>query len=271
MPGESRLDRYGRYRLPDLETGEDRTWTRVSTLAETLEDQYGLTKWKMRNAVWGVCQRPDLMALAQSADLEEDKHQLDDLCEQGMNAAGSNARSNIGTALHKFAERLDRGEKFRIPKEYQAELDAYQAVKTAGSIQTSPMYIERIILCPAVGVAGTTDRIVRVNGVSVQIADLKTGTDLKYSWGKIAIQLACYAHGDAMWDDRLGEYEPMPSGIDLEHGVVIHVPAGEGRAQLFDVDLKAGWVAAQTAYEVRQWRKNKELSKPIEVKGSLWM
>ncbi len=263
MPGESRLDRYGRYRLPDPETGENKTWTRVSTLAETLEDQYGLTKWKMRNAVWGVCQRPDLMALAQSADLEEDKHQLDDLCEQGMNAAGSNARSNLGTALHKFAERIDRGEKFRIPDAYQPDLDAYKAIKVAGNIQMSPLYIERIILTPEVGVAGTTDRIVRVNGTLVQIADLKTGKDLKYSWGKIAIQLACYAHGVSMWNDKLGEYEAMPTNIDLNHGLVIHVPAGESRAALFDVDLAAGWEAAQIAYTVRQWRKNKGLSTPI--------
>ncbi len=266
MP-EAKRDRYGRYLLPNPETGKETAWTRATTLAETLEDQYGLTKWKMRNAIWGVAQRTDLLALAQSATLEDDK-QLDELCEQGLVVAGSGARANMGTALHKFTERLDRGEKFVVPSEYAPDLEAYLQVKKLGRIQTAPAFVERILVVPEFNVAGTTDRIVRVDGEMVCIADLKTGGDvLKYSQGKIAIQLAVYAHATAMWNQVSGVYEAVPP-VDQDRGLVIHVPAGEARADLYWVDLVQGWQAANLAYKVRQWRKNKKLLSKIDLENA---
>jgi hypothetical protein len=256
-------DRYGRYLLPDPETGKETSWMRATTFAGTLDDSYGLTAWKLRHAVYGVSQRPDLTALAQSADPDQDKKQLDELVEKALTVAGSDARSNLGTALHKFTERLDRGEKFRIPPEYAADLAAYHKVKELGKIETRPDFIERIMITPELGVAGTTDRIVRVEG-RVIIADLKTGTDLKYAWGKIAIQLAIYAHATALWNPDTGKFEAMPK-VDQAEGLVIHVPAGEGRAELVWVDLVAGWEAAQLCKRVREYRKNKKLTEKTGI------
>jgi hypothetical protein len=77
--------------------------------------------------------------------------------------------------------------------------------------------------------------------------------------GKIAMQLAVYAHSLAYDPDTGGRTE---TGVSLDRGVVIHLPAGEGRCELHEVDLAAGWEAVQIARQVRDWRKRKDLSRP---------
>lgn len=259
---EPKRDSWGRYVLPHPVTGEERHWTRVTTLAEVLEDQYNITKWKMRNVATGIGLRPDLLALAQALP-PEDKQGLNRVADQALDAAQASARSNLGTALHKMTERLDSGEKFPVPAAHQADIAAYQTLKRTARIETRPDYIERITVVPELGVAGTMDRIVRRDGV-IYIGDLKTGTDLKYGWGKIAIQLAVYAHGCGLWNQETETYEPMPP-VDQQRGIVIHVPAGEGRAAAEWVDLEAGWEAAQTCRWVRDdWRKRSNLHSPVE-------
>lgn len=258
---EPKRDRFGRYLLTHPETGEEVPWTRVTTFADVLEDSYGLTKWKQRATAVGLGLRPDLLALAQAHTME-DKKVLDGLCEQALTVAAANNRSNLGTAMHRFTERADRGEDFRVPAEHAADLAAYASLKARHGIQTSPRYIERITVVPQFGVAGTMDRIVRMGGVPY-IADLKTGDNLSYSWGKIAIQLAMYAHGHGLWDAGRGAYDPMPP-VDQDKGLVIQLPTGSGTASLWWVDIAAGWQAAQVCHWVRNWRKNRQLATKVE-------
>lgn len=255
---EPKRDRWGRYLLIHPDTGAEVAWTRATTLAGAIEDQTGLTKWKMRNAVLGTTSRPDLLALAQSSTAE-DKKQLDELCEKALVVAQADSRSNLGTALHRFTERLDRSEPdLVIPAAYAADIAAYQRAKNEGRIETRPDYIERITVVPELGTAGTIDRIVRRDG-QVYMADLKTGASLDMSWLKIAIQLALYAHGRALWNPDSGQYEPIPK-VDQSKAIVIHVPAGTGEAVLYWVDIDAGWKAAQVCSTVRELRKSKDLA-----------
>lgn len=261
MP-EAKRDRYGRYRLPHPETGEEKTWTRATTFAETLEDSYNLTRWNMRAVAVGMGARPDLLALAQSHTMD-DKQALDDLCKTALTVASADARSNLGTALHRFTERVDRGEQFRIPAAHQPDIDAYLALKRREGIETHPRYIECITAIPLFGVAGTMDRIVRLTvGQKVCIGDLKTGSSLDYGWKKIAVQLALYSRGCGLWNAEAGKWEAMPP-VNQDTGLVIHVPAGTGLALLYEVDLNAGWEAAQLCQQVREWRKRKDLA--IEI------
>ncbi len=57
--------------------------------------------------------------------------------------------------------------------------------------------------------------------------------------------------------------------IDLDTATIIHLPAGEGRCDLVDVDIRAGWDAVQLATKVRAWRKRKDLSRPHSLTLSL--
>ncbi len=257
---EPRRDRWGRYRLPDPQTGEQKSWTRATTWASSVADTYGLTKWKLRMAAKGVATRRDLIALASSLSVTEDKDALDRLAEQAIEHVGGTA-ANLGTALHAFTEQVDGGEHPEIPEPWDRDIAAYRQMLDAAGIETIPRYIERIVVVPELGVAGTLDRVVRLGGKHY-IADVKTGADLKFSWGEIAIQLALYAHAEAMWDGE--DYEPWPV-VDRERAIVFHLPVGQARCDLYWVDIAAGWEAAQLCGAVRAWRTRKDLAAPLDL------
>jgi hypothetical protein len=105
------------------------------------------------------------------------------------------------------------------------------------------------------------DKIVGYKGVPT-IADLKTGGSvekgLKFGAMKIAIQLAIYSRGCGLWDMGADSWEPMPDGLNQDLGIIIHLPAGEATATLYEVDLKVGWAAALLAYRVSNARKYKK-------------
>lgn len=249
-------DRWGRYKLPDPETGETRAWTRATTLAEACIDTFGLMGWKMRQVAVGIGMREDLQDLAAASDPDDIK-QLDQLCKDAMSAAGADTRTFKGTSLHKFTQRIDQGEKVRAPGRWANDLAVYQKAMETWGILTHPKMCERITLIPELEVAGTMDRIVKYQEVPT-IADLKTGKDVLRGSMKIAIQLALYAHGYGLWDEEAKTFKGMPRGLSKERGLVIHLPAGEARADLYEVNLELGWEAAKLAYQVREFRKKKD-------------
>lgn len=255
---EPKHDRFGRYLLPDPTTGKERAWTRVSTIARTLADEYNLNQWKLRQAVRGVALRPDLIAAAAAAEAE-DRDALNGIAQQAMDFAESRRGANLGTALHSFTQRLDRGEplaSLRAPAPLEADLTSYaELLKTAGlSVEAS----ERVVILPEIGAAGRFDRLVhqppgKAKAAPTSVLDLKTGKDLSYAWLEIAIQLALYARAPLMWDPAAGAYVSKPA-VDLARALVVHLPVGKAKAQLYGVNIASGWAAAQTAIKVREMR-----------------
>ncbi len=256
---EPKRDRFGRYMITPAGGGKPKAMSRVTTHAKRLDDAFGLVAWKQRQVAIGLARRPDLVALAASTT---DKKRLDDLCEAAMAAAGSNVGANIGTALHGFTEIHDLGLPTPIPEAQRADVEAYAAGLARLEIEVLPEYVERIVVLDGLGLAGTLDRIVRV-GDTLMIADLKTGQSLDYAWGSIAVQLACYANADTMYDPATEKHSPMPGGISLTEALVFHLPAGSGHCVVHTVDIAAGWDAAQLAVDVQAWRKRKGLSAPM--------
>lgn len=256
-------DRYGRYLLPDPETGKERAWTRVTTVAKTLSDEFNLTKWKLRMVAKGVALRPDLVAGAAAADPDVDKKTLDDIAEKAMERAGSSSGANLGTALHTFTTRIDRGPIppiSEIPEALRADLAEYTATLRRHRLQTHPTLIERIVIVPALGVAGTFDRIVQQPaGVSkskpLSVLDLKTGKDLSYGWLEIAIQQSLYANATLMWNPATGAYEAMPD-VDRDRALVLHLPVGKAHGELYGVNLIEGWEYTQLAMKARAARSS---------------
>lgn len=255
-PYGPRRDRWGRYLLPDPETGKERAWTRATTLSSSIADTFGLTKWQMRMVAKGLGMRPDLLALAAAAHVD-DKQTLDRVAGDAKEAAGSSAGANAGTALHSFTEAVDRGEEPAVPPPWDADVAAYRDTLDAHGITRHPEWVERITVCPQYGVAGTFDRIVTLDGGRRVIGDVKTGRDLSYSWPEISIQLALYANATHMW--AVDHWEPMPV-LDPNEAVVFWLPVGKGDCQLFTVDTAAGWEMAEVAYQVRQWRARRDLA-----------
>lgn len=258
-----RRDRFGRYLLPDPTTGEERAWTRVTTVARTLSDEYNLTAWKLRMAVKGIALRPDLIAAAAASDVDSDKGNLNGIAEKAMERAGAGAGANLGTALHAFTHRLIKGETVEgmgVPQSLRGDIDAYRAALKSHGLGVSPLLSERIVVLPELGVAGTFDNLVtqpagNAHAKPFGVLDLKTGKSLEYSWLEIAIQEAFYSRASHMWDPDTQTYIPMPTPqIDQDRGLVLHLPVGQGRAAIYAVNLTKGWEAAQLAMKVRELR-----------------
>ena len=93
------------------------------------------------------------------------------------------------------------------------------------------------------------------------IMDNKTGS-VDYPH-KMAMQLACYARSlpyDIATDTR--GTDPQP--VSLNYGVIIHLPAGQGRCDLYEIDIAKGWGACLIAKQVWDWRGRKDLTRLID-------
>lgn len=262
------FDQYGRYKLPHPESGRLVSWTRATTFAKAAADTYLLNRWQERMAVKGLTIRRDLLALAGSTPLE-DRKRLNEIVESAKEAAGAKSRANLGTALHGFTEIYDRGERDKafalIPDELRADLVAYEKLIKRYSFEF--IEIERRVIVPKYNVAGTFDRM-GYKGLDGRpsIVDLKTGASLDFGMTEIAVQLALYANAPSIWDGPPypGRYLAMPTDIDKQTAWVIHLPAGEGRAELHEVNIAVGWTfGAKLCADVRRWWKVKGLSRLV--------
>lgn len=272
-PNDVPRDSYGRYLIPrypfdlPMDPGHEpargegmaQPWTRVSTLSKAVQDFEGLHAWKMRLLAKGLASRPDLYVLAASTRLD-DRKQLTSVVDQALDAAEVKASANLGTALHALTDKVDAGEDVAIPAPWDKDISAYLAALEKYDIRIIPGMAEMRVVDPsladgnAAGVAGTFDRIVMYRGRPT-VADLKTGSDpLKYGAGPISIQLGRYAAAWAMWDGEF--FRPMPEGLRTDVALVVHLPAGKGTCEVYEVDLEPGHGAVGLCMAVRSWRKD---------------
>lgn len=268
MSWEPQRDRFGRYLLPDPVTGRRRAYTRTTTLAKCLADTSALERWKQRMVATGIQRKPELLHQVQA--YADDRRALDEVCEQALQAAGAGDAAQAGTDLHSITEQVDLGALALgdVPDEARADVRAYVFALEKAGVEVIPDYVERLVVNTVVDVAGTFDRILRLKDGRLVIADLKTGKDLSYGWGDIAIQLAVYRNAAGMYDPETDGYADMPD-LDPNIGLVMHLPIGQGRCTLYEVDIAAGWDHAQIAQTVRTWRGRKDLATPVlEYDGS---
>ncbi len=267
-PNGVRRDRYGRYMAPVPPSDafpeggpKDVAYTRATTMAKTISDTYALNQWGKRMVIKGITLRPDLRALAAATPLE-DRDTLNKIADDAEAAAGAKISATLGTARHALTELYDRGQELPpLEEAEERDLAAYQALLAETGITVLPNMIERTVVVPEYGVAGTFDRIVKMPDGTLRIADLKTGKDLSYGWGEICIQEAIYQMAEWIYDYVSGQWVAMPV-TDPNIGVVIHLPVGSGEATWYDVNLKAGRAGLELAHSVRDWRKGKNLAVP---------
>lgn len=256
---EPKRDRWGRYLLPVPGSAKPVAHTRVTTLVKAIDDTSNLEKWACRMTAIGLSERQDLRALVAAS--KDDKNALNRIVDQAKEAARSGAGANIGTALHSMCEQLDAGLETEFG-EFAADIEAYRSTLAANGVEILPDWMETIVRVPGLGVAGTFDRIVRVNG-KTYVVDLKTGS-IDYGFTAIPAQLACYSRGQAWtgsYDLAEDCYIDLPD-VDQERGLIIHLPANQATCTLHWVDLLAGWEFAQLCHQVREVRKRKDTIAP---------
>jgi len=249
-------DRWGRPLITPPGGGKPIAYTRVTTLAKTLEDQSALTSWKQRMTLEGASLRPDIVTSA--AAHRGDKAQLNKLCEQAMEAAQAGAKATIGTALHKILEKIDNGEDpGPTPQQHDADIRAYRELMARTGFRI--VGCEVFLVLDDLQVAGTADRVLqRVSDGMLYIGDLKTGS-IEYGGLSISCQLACYSNG-LVYDPATGQRQTLAERfggkVNEDLGYVIHLPSGEGRAELVEADLAQGWQVAFGSVSARAWRKD---------------
>lgn len=277
MRPEPDRDRYGRYVLPDA-NGRKVAWTRATTVVGALKDLNGLIGWKRRKVAEGLAVAPELLgripdlaaaieAAADWRDARDAKQALDALCDEAAHAAGADAGSETGTQAHTLTEYADAGrldEVRHLASESElADLAAYMNTCDQAGIVRPEKWIERIVVNSTTESAGTFDRLVRLADGRLVVADVKSQQSVDFGWLEICCQLAQYANADGMVDPVSGVLEPMPSDLDKTTGLVMHVPVGAARCDLYEIDLTVGWQAAQVAAEVRRLRaRSKTLGWP---------
>jgi hypothetical protein len=278
-----RRDRWGRLLVVPPDGGKPKGYTRYTTVAKTTDEGGGLVSWKAALAVCGTLRRRGIRAqwealIAEHGDPwyagDEPKARCKRLVEEAAEAGGATDRREQGTALHAITALVDRGQ---TPQHLSAEtardIEAYQETLAAHGITVAHMAhsglpaVEVTVVDDTFEAGGTFDRIVNVRGrARPLVCDLKTGADISYSGGSFSVQVAGYAHAEAVYEqgaDPNGSTDvraPMPD-VDQDEGLVIWLPAGEGRCELYTVDLAAGWQGFVLSMAVREWRQRKGLLK----------
>lgn len=263
-------DQWGRYKLPDAD-GSTSGWTRATTFAEALTEQFGLSIWKQRQVAYGLGKRPDLLALASTISGPEDKRALSEIVENAHAAAATDFKANMGTAVHQAVAAVERtattpGSPMSLdvaPVEFRDHVRGYlSAMHTAGFV-IDPRYIERTVIVPEYHVAGTFDNAVYCPWDGrYRIADKKTG-NLDYAAIEFAVQLALYANAKAIRNYESNSYEPMPPNLATDYAVIAHIDLDTKLTTLYRVNIQQGWAWARLCAEVRDARQTKHVLTPL--------
>lgn len=161
-----------------------------------------------------------------------------------------------GTTLHSLTEYVDRGEE--LPEgtsdSDRRDIAAYSAAME--QLGAEPVLVERKLVNDEFRARGRLDRglMVKLPGFAAPrllVGDIKTGDIMKGN-GKLSMQLAAYANGHG-YDPRRPT-ERVELGLDREIGLLIHLPSGEGRCDIYPIDIEAGYGALRLARAVHDWR-----------------
>jgi hypothetical protein len=252
-------DQWGRPLIVPPEGGAPVPYTRASAAAKTIEDTYNLELWARRNVVFGMARDPSLVArvLALGGDPSTwdmaTKKQANKIHEDAADVALAHKAADIGTAVHRMTEIVDRNQPL-IAGPYEADISAYVNALAAAGYEVDPAHIECRLVCDELRMAGSADRILtRTADRARLIADIKTGETVDYGGLGWAAQLAAYAHSQ-LYDIDTGQRVATPA-LERTTGIIIHLPAGKGICTLYEIDLVAGYRAAQLANEIRAVRR----------------
>lgn len=214
------------------------------------------------------------------------KKALDVVADELFELGGGREKATKGTDIHGLTEIHDRegidrvGEMLtdgEITPADMADVEAYaEAMRKLGA---KIVESERVVVNDELKVAGRLDRVVMVKLPALhdpktgevirpaeararrRVLDIKTGR-IDYSTGKLAQQLEMYA-GATGYDLETHEREDLK--LDRTVGLVLHLPAGSGKATVHVVDLVAGRKGNRLAGEVRAWRNEGKRAARLDV------
>lgn len=229
-----------------------KAYRRASTVAEAIDDHYGLDVWKQRMMAKGLAQRPDLVQSIHTATAKE----LAVILEAAFDQGGGNIASRNGSTMHALTDRLDRGEDTPagLPSNIVAMLEAYEATMQRFDYLDG----EQFVVQDKIETAGTYDRRLYDKATDCcYIGDVKTGQNWKRIGLKTAAQVAVYAAGKPYTLDG----ERSEHGADRNRGLFIWLPwtdkPDQATCEVMWLDLRVGRAAIMEARRLDTFRKIK--------------
>ena len=256
---EVRRDRFGRALIVPNGGVAQVAHTRMTTIAETLDDRWALERWGKRQVAVGLAQRADLLHLVK-AHKPTDRKILDEVCDKAMEAAKASAAASTGTALHRVLERVNRGELQvdDVDEEFRERVEATLVALDRAGVVVKPDLVERHCVLAAHTASGTSD-FYGADADELVICDYKTGSTVAFGSTAFAVQLAGYAHAETFYDFATQAHAPTPD-VRQDLALIVHVPAAGGPVEIHELDIAKGWDAFERAMWVRTWRKAKLLT-----------
>lgn len=243
-------------------------YTRVSTLAGSLDDKGNLGEWLAANAMVGMIKDPSIAAqigsLTSKYDnpwyVPEGKTAIKPLVKRAQEAGGGDRASGMGTSFHEFTEVVDEG---RWPEYAPAELIPWLHAYKERMAEYECLGMELFVVNDELETAGSFDRLLRTPDGRVVVSDLKSGrSDPSYP-AKVMMQVATYANS-VRYDQETGERTPLHDDIDLTAGLLVHAPilgGGKPEVKVYELDLVKGMELARLALSVREarsWERSKD-------------
>jgi hypothetical protein len=244
----------------------------------------------------GLAAQPALVQRLQGLDIREHRDAIEGIVEEAIRLADAEDRAALGTRIHLATEHADRrivatenGQSTDDTELPEPEL-IHHVVNWKTTLEHAGIRvvaIEDIIAVAPLGVAGRLDRIglveqdltitigqknpreIHLRAGDYVILDLKTGKSLELAWHEISVQLAIYANHTHRFTE--GEtvnrlFEAMPLEVRKDVALVVHIPAMEGGAYLYGVDIEKGWIGAQLARGVADWHAMSGFSGTVELR-----
>jgi hypothetical protein len=262
-------DRWGRPLLVprDMPPSVKVPYTRASSLSDFVTNDRGIQIWERRYLIRGMGANEDLAELAAcetyntglvgpnnpAQDSRENRasgRRLDEIGDRALERAKIHAKADYGTAVHQATE---PGSTAQPTKRMRADVASFAPTLEAEGIHI--LQTEAFVANDTLMSAGTFDHLLWVPGYGVIIGDKKTGKMNPYEFG---IQFSTYANGDA-YDVYTDERTAIHPDLNPDWGMVIWMPALEGKTILKMIDLRVGYEDAKRAAEVRDAQKERRL------------
>jgi hypothetical protein len=295
------------YRDPRTGAEKVKGYTRVTTYIDCLDDKTVLNKWKFRTLLEGAAveaaqlgdgmdssidavarsvrrtdealadidrrtkEEGELLELRRQEVQKEHRDTLERIAEDLLDLGGAHEAANKGTDLHRLVELVNQGQPLpdsTTPSD-RRDIEAYQRALKA--LNAEVLWTERRVVLDDIQVSGTMDvaYLVKLPGMTRRtrvVADVKTGR-VDFAPGKIGMQLALYARGFGYDWTRPLERERL--SLSQHHGLLIHLPQGEGRCSIYLVDLELAAKGLDLARQVREWRNTAkrlyDLKDPVQA------
>lgn len=261
-PAAARKNKWGSrvYPVPYPDTDDVVELPAVSRILDQLAAP-AIDTWKQKTIAETFSHRPDLVMLAASDAFGAAKQALD----------SSNAKSNIGTAVHHMTEQIDAGTLMddMVPKPAWPYVLQYRKAKEYYKWEVVQQEVS--VFNHKLGYAGTLDRLLRfpegirtVDGVIEEpgslIGDIKTG---KAVYANQALQLFFYSMGEGIWDapgdDQLVEFIAATAALNKDIKAGTNIP--EGRRKWSEEAVKI----ARAELDEARWREYARLGNVIPM------